>query len=119
MPAMGSHGGATAEGQRDVLAGYGMTRESLDMPVVSSMDVQQIGCVDDDMPVFMSTTALEADHVLLVNRVKPHTDFRGAYRERPGQDLRDRTGQAARRANDPQLRHARPGRADAARGALA
>jgi hypothetical protein len=76
MPAMGSHGGATAEGQRDVLAGYGLTRETLDMPVVSSMDVQQIGQVDD-MPVFMSTTALEADHILLVNRVKPHTDFRG------------------------------------------
>jgi hypothetical protein len=74
MPAMGSHGGATAEGQRDVLAGYGITRESVGMPVISSMEVQQIGCVDE-MPVFMSTTALEADHVLLVNRVKPHTDF--------------------------------------------
>jgi Lactate racemase N-terminal domain len=77
MPAMGSHGGATAEGQRDVLAGYGITRESVGMPVVSSMEVQQIGCLADDVPVFMSTTALEADHVLLVNRVKPHTDFHG------------------------------------------
>jgi hypothetical protein len=76
MPAMGSHGGASADGQRDVLAGYGITRESVDMPVVSSMDVQQIGQLDD-LPVFMSTTALEADHILLVNRVKPHTDFRG------------------------------------------
>lgn len=76
MPAMGSHGGATAEGQRDVLAGYGITRDTVGMPIVSSMDVQEIGCVGD-MPVFMSTTALEADHVLLVNRVKPHTDFRG------------------------------------------
>jgi hypothetical protein len=76
MPAMGSHGGATADGQRDVLASYGITRESVGMPVISSMDVQQIGCIDE-MPVFMSTTALEADHVLLVNRVKPHTDFRG------------------------------------------
>ena len=76
MPAMGSHGGATADGQRDVLAGYGITRESVGMPVVSSMDVQQIGCVDD-VPVYMSTTALEADHVLLVNRIKPHTDFHG------------------------------------------
>jgi hypothetical protein len=74
MPAMGSHGGATADGQRDLLAGYGITRESVGMPVISSMEVQQIGCVDE-MPVFMSTTALEADHVLLVNRVKPHTDF--------------------------------------------
>src|SRR6266700_2787122 len=77
MPAMGSHGGATADGQRDLLAGYGITRESVGMPIVSSMDVVQIGCVEE-MPVFMSTTALEADHVLLVNRVKPHTDFRGA-----------------------------------------
>ena len=76
MPAMGSHGGATADGQRDVLAGYGITRESVGMPVISSMEVQQIGCVDE-MPVFMSTTALEADRVLLVNRVKPHTDFHG------------------------------------------
>src|SRR3981081_3776626 len=56
LPAMGSHGGATAEGQRDVLAGYGITRESGGMPIVSSMDVQQIGSVDD-LPVFMSTTA--------------------------------------------------------------
>jgi hypothetical protein len=76
MPAMGSHGGAIAEGQREVLTGYGITRESVGMPVVSSMDVQQIGAVDD-VPVFMSSTALEADHVLLVNRIKPHTDFRG------------------------------------------
>src|SRR5262245_44350826 len=76
MPAMGSHGGATAEGQRDMLAGYGITRESVGMPVISSMDVQQIGCIDDS-PVYMSVTALEADHVLLVNRVKPHTDFHG------------------------------------------
>ncbi|MDQ3812174.1 MAG: DUF362 domain-containing protein [Chloroflexota bacterium] len=76
LPAMGSHGGATAEGQREVLAGYGVTAESVDMPVLSSMDVQQIGVVDS-MPVFTSTTALEADCILLVNRVKPHTDFRG------------------------------------------
>jgi hypothetical protein len=76
MPAMGSHGGATAEGQRDLLAGYGITRDTVGMPVISSMEVQQIGCAEG-LPVYMSTTALEADHVLLVNRVKPHTDFRG------------------------------------------
>jgi hypothetical protein len=78
LPAMGSHGGATADGQRDVLAGYGIIRETVGMPVISSMDVQEIGAVDD-MPVFMSTTALEADHILLVNRIKPHTDFRGPF----------------------------------------
>ncbi|MDQ6674755.1 MAG: DUF2088 domain-containing protein, partial [Chloroflexota bacterium] len=76
VPAMGSHGGATADGQRDMLAGYGVTRETVGMPIVSSMDVLEIGTLED-MPVFMSTTALQADHVLLVNRVKPHTDFRG------------------------------------------
>lgn len=77
VPAMGSHGGATADGQRDVLTGYGITRESVGMPIVSSMEVQELGCMDDEVPVYFSTTALEADHVLLVNRVKPHTDFRG------------------------------------------
>jgi Domain of unknown function (DUF362) len=76
MPAMGSHGGATADGQLELLTGYGVTPEAVGMPVISSMDVQQIGHIDE-MPVFMSTTALEADHILLVNRVKPHTDFRG------------------------------------------
>jgi hypothetical protein len=77
IPAMGSHGGASADGQRDVLVGYGITRESVGMPVISSMDVQQIGEIDD-LPVYMSTTALESDYLLLVNRVKPHTDFRGS-----------------------------------------
>jgi hypothetical protein len=77
MPAMGSHGGATADGQRDMLAGYGITRETVGMPIVSSMEVERIGAIDD-MPVFMSATALQADHVLVVNRIKPHTDFRSA-----------------------------------------
>lgn len=76
MPAMGSHGGATADGQRDVLLGYGINRESVGMPIISNMDVQQIGSTDD-LPIYLSATALEADCVLLVNRVKPHTDFRG------------------------------------------
>ena len=76
IPAMGSHGGASADGQRDVLVGYGITREVVGMPIISSMDVRQIGAVDD-LPVFMSTTALEADYLLLVNRVKPHTGFTG------------------------------------------
>src|SRR5207237_1152349 len=77
MPAMGSHGGATADGQRDVLAGYGITRDSVGMPIVSSMEVEQIGDIEGT-PVFMSVTALEADHILLVNRVKPHTNVRGS-----------------------------------------
>src|SRR5438067_5517989 len=65
IPAMGSHGGATAEGQTEVLASYGVTEQSTGLPVVSSMDVRQIGQLggDDDpgSAVYMSVTALEAD----------------------------------------------------------
>ena len=81
LPAMGSHGGATAEGQVEVLAGYGVTEESTGMPVVSSMEVRQIGqlgTADDPGPaVYLSETALAADGLIVCNRVKPHTDFRG------------------------------------------
>ncbi|HVG98455.1 MAG TPA: DUF2088 domain-containing protein, partial [Chloroflexota bacterium] len=81
LPAMGSHGGATAEGQTDVLRGYGVTEESTGMPVVSSMEVRQIGqlgTADDPGPaVFLSETALAADGLIVCNRVKAHTDFRG------------------------------------------
>jgi hypothetical protein len=81
VPAMGSHGGATAEGQTEVLAGYGVTRETTGMPVVSSMDVRQIGQLGDERErgpaVYMSVTALEADGLIVCNRVKAHTDFRG------------------------------------------
>jgi hypothetical protein len=82
IPAMGSHGGATAEGQTEVLAGYGITPETVDMPIESSMEVREIGRLgtpDDPGPaVYMSVTALEADGLIICNRVKAHTDFRGA-----------------------------------------
>jgi hypothetical protein len=77
LPAMGSHGGATAEGQRDVLLGYGMTREAMGTDIVSDMAVRQIGALPSGLPIYVSVTALEADQVLLVHRIKPHTDFRG------------------------------------------
>jgi hypothetical protein len=81
LPAMGSHGGATAEGQTDVLRGYGVTEETTGMPVVSSMEVRQIGqlgTADDPGPVvYLSETALAADGLIVCNRVKAHTDFRG------------------------------------------
>jgi hypothetical protein len=80
IPAMGSHGGATAEGQTELLAGYGVTEASTGMPVVSDMAVRQIGQLgtpDDPGPaVYMSETALAADGLIICNRVKPHTDFR-------------------------------------------
>ncbi|MGI6193094.1 MAG: DUF362 domain-containing protein [Christensenellales bacterium] len=77
IPAMGSHGGATAEGQRAVLAGYGITEESMGCPVRSSMDVEVIGYTDAGTPVHYSTDALKLDGVIMVNRIKAHTDFHG------------------------------------------
>ncbi len=80
IPAMGSHGGATAEGQVEVLAGYGVTEASTGMPIVSSMAVHHIGDLADATgpgpAVYMSETALQADGLIICNRVKPHTDFR-------------------------------------------
>jgi hypothetical protein len=77
IPAMGSHGGATPEGQRDVLATYGITEQSMGVPIHASLDVRQVGTSADGAPVFCSVEALFADGILLVNRIKPHTDFYG------------------------------------------
>lgn len=76
VPAMGSHGGATATGQRQVLTDLGMTAESLGCPVRSSMDVVTVGEVDGD-PVYADRVAAGADGIVVANRVKPHTDFSG------------------------------------------
>ena len=76
MPAMGSHGKATAEGQIEMLAELGVTEQTTSMSIVSNMEVRQVGVVDAcGMPVFVAETALEADGVIVVNRIKPHTDF--------------------------------------------
>jgi hypothetical protein len=77
VPAMGSHGGGTAEGQTQVLAGYGITEGTMGCPIKSSMDVIQIGVSDFGMPIYFDKHASEADHVIVVNRVKPHTGFAG------------------------------------------
>ncbi len=77
VPAMGSHGGGTAEGQAGVLAGYGITEDTMGAPVRASMDVVQIGTTDFGMPVYFDKIASQADHVIVVNRVKPHTGFVG------------------------------------------
>jgi hypothetical protein len=78
LPAMGSHGGATAEGQRETLEALGITEESLGCAIRSSMAVAEVGRDALDRPVYASEDALDADAVLLANRVKPHTDFRGS-----------------------------------------
>ena len=78
VPAMGSHGGATAEGQREVLAGWGITPESMGVPVRATMEAVELGSAGDPpVRVFMDRNAHQADAVLVVNRVKPHTDFHG------------------------------------------
>ena len=76
IPAMGSHGGGTAAGQIQVLAELGITQETVDAPVVSNMDVVSLGRVTSGAEVFFAKDALDADHVVVINRVKPHTAFR-------------------------------------------
>jgi hypothetical protein len=78
FPAMGSHGAATAEGQLDVLAHYGIHEATMGVPVVSSLDVVPVGSTPDGIDTFMDKNAYEADGVFLVARVKWHTDFDGA-----------------------------------------
>jgi hypothetical protein len=77
VPAMGSHGGATAEGQRGILAGYGITEEALGVPVRATMEVRQLGTLDDGYPIYFDRYAAEADCVVVINRIKHHTDFKG------------------------------------------
>jgi hypothetical protein len=77
VPAMGSHGGATPSGQAHLLAGFGITPESTHAHFETSMDVEEIGQFGDGYPVVFSTAALKADAVVLINRIKPHTDFVG------------------------------------------
>ena len=77
IPAMGSHGGATPEGQCQVLAEYGITEAAMGVPIRASLDVRQVGISEDGTPVYCSVEALGADGIILVNRVKPHTDFSG------------------------------------------
>lgn len=77
VPSMGSHGGATDEGQKNLLADLGISEASMRCPVVSSMAVEEIGRTRDGTPVFLDKSALHADGIIVINRVKPHTAFRG------------------------------------------
>ncbi len=77
VPAMGSHGNATAEGQMEILKHYGITEHAMDCPIRSSMDTVVVGESTDGFPVFLDKNAYMADHVVVVNRIKRHTDFNG------------------------------------------
>src|SRR5437867_2673469 len=76
VPAMGSHGGATDAGQLDVLAHYGITEQSMGVPIRSSMEVVELGRAGEFV-VYQDRHAAGADATVLVNRIKPHTDFHG------------------------------------------
>lgn len=77
IPSMGSHGGATAEGQVEMLEGLGVSEQSLGAPVVSSMDVVDLGETEEGIPVVISRDAMACDNIIIVNRIKPHTEFSG------------------------------------------
>jgi hypothetical protein len=77
VPAMGSHGGGTAEGQQHILESYGITEEAVGAPIRASMEVVQVGTTAEGFPVYLDRHASEADHIGVVARVKPHTGFHG------------------------------------------
>ena len=75
-PAMGSHGGATADGQVDVLAHLGITETTMGVPILANMDGVALGKIDCGAEVYVARDVIDADHVMVINRVKPHTMFR-------------------------------------------
>ena len=77
VPAMGSHGGATAEGQIAVLAGYGITEETMGVPIKASMETIIVGEIEPGFPVHADKYAAQADYIIPINRVKVHTAFDG------------------------------------------
>jgi len=77
FPAMGSHGGGTAEGQRKILEDYGVTEAAMGVEIRSSMETVLLGTTPEGFRVFVDRNAWESDGVVLVNRIKPHTDFSG------------------------------------------
>ena len=77
FPAMGSHGGGTAEGQRDLLAGLGISEETMGCPLRASMEVVRLGEIAEGVPVYLDAIASRADGIIVVNRVKKHTNFDG------------------------------------------
>jgi hypothetical protein len=79
VPAMGSHAGATAEGQREMLIGMGISEDYVGAPIRSSMEVVQLGTSDNGLPVYMDRNAYEANGIVIINRIKPHVCFRFKY----------------------------------------
>ena len=104
IPAMGSHGGATPEGQREILSGYGITRDTMGVPIVDEMEVEEIDGGTLECRLFISRAAAHADGTILINRIKPHTDYHRPWKTRTG-------------AGDPPVRRSRSQRTPGAGGA--
>lgn len=81
LTAMGSHGGANSEGQREALASYGITEKEMDVPILSSMETIQIGKLENNIPIHFSKDAMQVDGIISLNRVKTHTDFKSNIAE--------------------------------------
>lgn len=78
LPAMGSHGGATTEGQKKVLENYGVTEKTMGVPIKGTMDVVELGRLQNGLPVYFNRVAYDSDGIIVVNRVKVHTAFKSA-----------------------------------------
>jgi hypothetical protein len=79
FPAMGSHGGATPEGQKEILFNYGVTEDSVGVPIYSSMETVEVGKTSEGLSVHADKIALAADYIIPVGRIKPHTEFKGKF----------------------------------------
>jgi hypothetical protein len=79
IPAMGSHGGATVAGQLAILAGYGITEETMGCPIRATMDTTVVTHAAAEFPIHIDRLACEADHVIVCNRIKPHTSIAGRF----------------------------------------
>lgn len=77
IPVMGSHGGATPEGQAQILASYGITSKTMGVEIDASVDVETIGEYEPGLPIYVAKSALKADGIVIIPRIKPHTAFRG------------------------------------------
>ena len=75
FPAMGSHGAATAQGQKKVLENYGLTEKTTGVPIRSSLKTIRIGAIEKDIPILIDSMACQADQIVLINRIKSHTEF--------------------------------------------
>lgn len=79
IPSMGSHGGATAKGQRKLIESFGITEDAVNCPIISDMTTVKVGTAPDGKDVYIDKNAARADHVIVLNRIKPHTCFHGPY----------------------------------------